>query len=629
MENYKKSILLLLKRLLYLLMAYSILRVLFVLFQWNSFNGYGLKAFVGGIRFDLSVIFYTNSLIILAHAIPGKFKYKNLYQNILKWAFYVINTICLLSNFVDFIYYEFTGKRSTFSLITANGMEQEIAGLLPSFMARYWYVFLCGILFAFAFYKFIPKTEFKLNTKKTTLAINLKQIGLFLLFAVSIIIIGRGGLQRKPLRRVDAVNYATANNTPIVLNTPFCVLKTINRKKDLKPLNFYDTKTLKSLYSPIKNYTDSIPFKKKNVVIIILESFGDENVSYSNKKTGNTPFLDSLIGKSLYFKNGFANGRVSAAALPSVISGIPSIIGENFVTSSYAFNTIESLPIILKKEGYNTSFFHGAFNGSQNFDQYATIAGFDKYYGKDQYPYKGDYDGKWGIFDEEFLQFFNEKLITFKEPFFSSIFTISSHIPFIMPEKHKGKFDKGNTMFFETVGYTDYALKRFFNEAKKQDWYKNTLFVITADHCSIAEKGTYKSKLQQYTIPVLFFDPEAPNFKGESKKNFQQIDILPSVLDYLNYNKPFISYGNSFNNKNHIIINYINNMYHAIIGDYYFIFDGTKTIELYNYKTDIAFRNNIIAKNTNLVKQLETQLKPYIQSFNNNLINNTLTLDKQ
>jgi len=630
MENYKKSVILLVKRLLYALAAYSVLRVLFVVFQWSSFSNFGLKAFLGGMRFDLSVLFYTNSLLILAHTIPGNFKYSKAYSVFTKWLFYVVNVLCLLTNFVDFIYYEFTGKRSTYSLITANGMEQEIAGLMPSFLSRYWYVFLLGVVFAFLYYKFIPTTKFKtFLIKKASIKSIAKQIGVFLIFAGCIILIGRGGLQRKPLRRVDAVNYAMASNTPIVLNTPFCVLKTLNRKKELQPLKFYSDKRLKELYSPVKNYTDSVTFKKKNVVVIILESFGDENVSFSNPKFGNTPFLDSLITESLYFKNGFANGRVSAAALPSVISGIPSIIGENYVTSSYAFNKIESLPILLKNEGYQTSFFHGAFNGSQNFDQYATIAGFDKYYGKDEYPFDGDYDGKWGIFDEEFLQFFNTELGTFKEPFMSSIFTISSHIPFIMPEKHKGKFDKGNTIFYETVGYTDYALKRFFKEAKKQDWYKNTLFVITADHCSIAEKGIFNSIIQQYSIPILFFDPQNPNLKGTKDINLQQIDILPSVLDYLNYNKSFVSYGKSFNDNNHIVINYINNMYHAIIDDYYFVFDGSKIIELYNYKTDNNLSKNIVKQEPELIIRLENQLKPYIQSFNKNLINNSLTIDNQ
>jgi len=628
MENYTKSILLLLKRLFYVTITYSLLRFLFLIFQWNAFQDVTLLSFIGGIRFDLSVIFYTNILVVIGHSIPGNFKYTLKYQKVLKWLFYIPNTLFLLTNFVDFIYYDFTGKRSTFGLITASGMQQEIVGLLPSFMKQFWPVFLLGFLFIYLFYKNIPKITFTSNTIQSKKQIS-KQVSIFLIATASCLLIGRGGTQRKPLRRVDAIKYAASKNTPIVLNTPFCILKTIGKKKELKPLTYFSEKKLNELYSPVKLFKDSVPFNKKNIVIIILESFGDENISYSNPKTGNTPFLDSLITKSLYFKNGFANGRVSVDAVPSVISGIPSILGTPYISSTYAFNKTNSFPEILKKEGYYTSFFHGAFNGSQNFDQYAKIAGYEDYYGKDEYPNQNpDHeDGKWGIFDEEFLEFFGKKLTTFKEPFFSSVFTISSHIPFTMPKKHIGKFDKGNTIFYETVGYTDYSLKKFFNYAKKQNWYNNTLFVITSDHCSAAEKGFFKSIVQEYSVPIIFFDPSNNKLKGESQKNIQQIDILPSTLDYLHYNKQIISYGNSYKKKENLIINYINNTYHSTIDDYYIIFDGEKIIELYNYKKDISLKNNLIKTEKEIIKDLEQQLKAYIQSFNNNLINNSLTIN--
>jgi len=627
MKNYTKSVILLLKRLSYLTISYSLVRLLFLIFQWNSFQNLSPLNFIGGIRFDLSVIFYTNILVIIGHTVPGNFKYTKSYQKVLKGMFYITNILFLITNFVDFIYYDFTGKRSTYGLITASGMQQEISGLLPSFMKQFWYVFILGFLFMYLFWKLIPKQSFTSNfsSSKTTI---FKQVSIFLIAISSCILIGRGGTQRKPIRRVDAIKYAPSKNTPIVLNTPFCILKTIGKKKELKPLKYYSKEKLNTLYSPIKNFKDSIPFNKKNVVVIILESFGDENISYSSPKTGNTPFLDSLIQKSLYFKNGFANGRVSIDAVPSVISGIPSVFGSPYISSTYAFNDINSFPKILKKEGYHTSFFHGAFNGSQNFDQYAKIAGFDDYYGKDEYPIDTPevQDGKWGIFDEEFLDLFGEKLTTFKEPFFTSVFTISSHIPFTMPKKHQGKFDKGNTRFFETVGYTDYSLRKLFNYAKQQTWYNNTIFVITADHCSSAGKGFYKSIIQEYSIPVLFFDPSNKNLQGVSTKNIQQIDILPSILDYLHYNKKIVSYGNSYKEKHNLVINYINNVYHAIIDDYYFIFDGNTVIELYNYKTDLLLKNNLIKTEKIISLELEKQIKAYLQSFNNNLINNSLTI---
>ena len=628
MTNYLKSLKLLLKRLGYLLVTYSFLRLFFLLFQWNSFSDVKLMNFVGGIRFDLSVIFYSNILIIILHTIPGNFKYTNTYQKLLKQVFYWINLVFLGTNFVDFIYYSFTGKRSTWGLITASGMEQEIGGLLPSFAKQYWYILITFIFFAILLWKLIPKSTFTSEKKDINRKQIIIQVFVFFIATSSCIVFGRGGTQRKPIKRVDAIKYAKSKNTPIVLNTPFCILKTLNRKKDLKLLKYFTDQEADSLYSPLKQHKNFNHFDKKNIVVIILESFGDENISYSSPKTGNTPFLDSLISKSLYFKNGFANGRVSIDAVPSVISGIPSIIGQPYISSNYAFNKVNSLPILLKKEGYHTSFFHGSFNGSQNFDQFSKIAGFQEYYGKNEYPDKNPehYDGKWGVFDEEFLQFFGQKLSVFKEPFFSSVFTISAHSPFIIPKKHKDKFKKGATLFQETVGYTDYSLKRFFDYAKTQKWYKNTLFVITSDHCSGINKKFYESIIQQYSIPFIFFDPSNNDLKEVSLKNFQQIDILPSVLDYLNYKKKYISYGNSFKTKSNFIVNYINNSFHIATGDYYFIFDGIKIVELYNFKTDTLLTNNLILLNKELVLKLETKAKSYLQSFNNNLINNKLTV---
>lgn len=624
MNNYKKSLTILLKRIAYVTISYSLLRFLFLVFQWNAFQDVTFLNFIGGVRFDLSVIFYTNALVIIGHTIPGNFKYTKKYQSILKWVFYISNIVFLCTNFVDFIYYSFTGKRSTYDLITASGMKQEIFKLLPIFLIDFWYIFVITIAFIYFFWKFIPTTKFETKISFTKPFFYLQAI-LFLTITSSTIIFGRGGLQKYPLRRVDAIRYSNAQNTSLVLNTPFCILRTIGKKKGLEKLKYFSEDKLGTLFSNQKKFNSNKNFSKKNVVFIILESFGNENISHTSPKTGNTPFLDSLIHKSLYFKNGFANGRVSIDAVPSIISGIPSLIGTPYITSTYAFNKTNTLPKILKKEGYYTSFFHGAINGSQNFDQYSKIAGFNNYYGKNEYPNLEHDDGCWGIFDEEYLHYFGEKLSQQQQPFFSSVFTLSSHNPFRIPKKYKDRFKEGPTNFYKSIGYTDYALSHFFDYAKKQDWYHNTLFVITADHSSSAKPITNKTILNKYAIPFLFFDPSNPSLAGVSEKNFQQIDVLPSVLNYLNYNKPFVSYGNSYHEKDNLIINYIQNTYHVILNNYYFTFDGNHILEIYDYKTDVLLKTNILnTTSSNIIEYLETNTKAFLQSFNNNIVDNSM-----
>jgi len=627
MKNYLESITLLLRRLLCLSVFYSICRILFVFFQYDSFEHINLINFIGGIRFDLSVIVYSNLLLILGHILPGEFKYKPQYQKFLKILFYVSNLICLATNFVDIIYFDFTGIRSTFNLITAKGMEKEFSSLVLNFLIRYWYVLATFIVFGFIFWKWIPSHGFKNEQHKKTLKEWMFQSFIFFVMLLFFLIIARGGLQPKPINRIDAVNYANQDQTAVVLNTPFCIMKTLFEKEELLALRYFEEDQLNSIYNPVKKYNSTKPFTKKNIVIMILESFGDENVSFSNSKIGNTPFLDSLITESLYFPNGYANGRVSIDALPSILSGIPSIFGEPYIISSYAFNNLESLPIILSREGYETSFFHGAFNGSQNFDYYANIAGFDNYYGKDEYPYSGHDDGYWGIYDEDFFQFFSEKLDTMTPPFLSSIFSISSHIPFSIPEKYKGAFGPPKSEFHESVGYTDYSLRRFFETVKNKPWYNNTLFVITADHVSPLANKYNTPPLKNYQIPILFFDPSRTSHEINTKE-VQQIDIMASILNYLNYSKHFVSYGNSYKSSQGLIVNLINEMYHCISDNCYFIFDGNKITQLYDLNDDPKLLYNLVAEKSKKLQELSELVKAYLQSFHKNFKNNTLTPSK-
>jgi len=620
MSNYFSSVKLFFKRFFIVLFFYQICRLLFYFFNQNAFENISAKGFLGGIHFDLSAIAYINIVFAIFHFIPGNFKYKPNYQKVLKICFFVVNFFFILTNFVDFEYFKFTGRRSTFGMITASGMENEIGGLIISFLIEFWYLPVLALILGILFWKIIPNIRLinvAFSTKNT-----IKQSVLFVLLLAFVFVLGRGGFQKKPLKIVDAVNYGSINQSAIVLNTPFCILKTIGKKETLESPNYFSETELKQIFNPITEITSTENPNKKNVVIIILESFGRENI-----QRGQTPFLDGLIEKSLFFENGFANGKLSIDAVPSTLSSIPSLMNNSLITSSYSINEVYGLPKILKDNGYQTAFFHGAFNGSQNFDQYCKVAGFDNYFGKNEYVGPEAFDGRWGIFDEEFMQYFSGKMTEFKQPFFSTIFTISSHNPYIIPEKHKGKFPKGTTKIHESIAYSDYALKRFFETASKEDWYKNTLFVITSDHTSSEPtEKKFKTNVGKFRVPILFFDPSNPSIVGKNQKNLQQIDIMPSIIDYLNIDSKMITYGKSYKSKKDFVVYYLDNIYHYVSGDYYLAFDGKKSLGLYNFKKDELLKTNLIKTKKAKANEMETFIKAYIQSFNERMIGNKLTL---
>ncbi|RRJ93247.1 alkaline phosphatase family protein [Paenimyroides tangerinum] len=616
MNKPKNTLTLFLQRFLLLIIIYQLIRIGFYFYNQSFFQEINLKIFLGGLIFDLAILGYINIIFVILHLVPGKFQENKKYQNFLFYSFFIINGIILSTNFIDYEYFRFIGRRSSFSIITAEGMSNEIGGLLISYIKDYWQIPIMMIISLFTFWLCLKKIKYQ--TVKT-----FSKIGNYvtLLFVVGLLFIAGRGIGRKPISLVDATNYGPIGSSALVLNTPFSIMKTLSKKENLKEIKYFSEAEAKSIFNPIQTF--SYPeFNKKNVVLIILESFGNENI-----QRGQTPFLDSLIQKSYYFKNAFANGKLSIDAVPSTISSIPGLMNKSIISSNYALNEVNGLPKILKENGYETSFFHGAFNGSQNFDKYANVAGFDTYYGKDEYIGPKSFDGKWGVFDEDFMQFFAKEINNFKQPFFTTLFTVSSHAPFTIPEKYKNKFPKGTTEIHESIAYTDFALKEFFKTAEKMPWYENTIFVITSDHTSsTGEELQYKNNVGKFRIPILFYVPNDESMIAVDEKNFQQIDILPSLMDYLQLNTKIISYGKSYKSKDDYVVNYLDNVYNLEMGDFYLAFDGTKTLGLYNWKTDPLLKENLSDKNPENKQKMERFIKAYIQSFNHRVSKNQLTV---
>ncbi|SDH93648.1 LTA synthase family protein [Myroides phaeus] len=606
------------KRFFLIFLFYQLCRIGFYFYNAHLLDPWNSKILMGGIRFDLAALGFINMPFALLHLIPGNFQNNKAYQKVLFYSFFIVNIFILCLNFVDYEYFKFIGRRSSYSFITASGMEQELPGLLKNFIVEFWWIPLFIFLTFLSFWYIYRKIKYQVHYSSFNV------IGLITALVVTgiMLVLGRGGLQEKPIRLVDASQYGGLKNTALVLNTPFSVLKTMGKSENLEDINFYSNEELNKIFNPIQEFKyDSI--NKKNVVLLIVESFGRETMH-----RGLTPFMDSLALNSHFFENGFANGKVSIDAVPSSISSIPSLMNRTFITSSYALNDVYALPKILNEQGYYTAFFHGAFNGSQNFDQYANVAGFKDYFGKNEYEGPEAFDGSWGIFDEEFLQFFAKKLDGIKQPFFTTLFTISSHNPYTIPEKYKGKFPKGEANIHESIAYADYSLKQFFETAKTKDWYNNTIFIITADHTSSEpQEDIWKSNVGMFRIPILFFAPGDETIPVEKvEKSFQQIDILPSLMDYLQINTKIVSYGKSFRSDKDFVVNYLNNIYNYEKGDYYLAFDGKKSLGLYNWKLDPTLKNNLIDQEPEKLVEMETFIKAYIQSFNYRVKNNMLII---
>lgn len=621
-----------------MLLIYQILRVGFYIYNVDQFPHVTFSEMIrmmsGGLKFDLAALFYLNSLYILMMAIPLPFKYKASYQKVAKWVFIITNSIGIGLNLIDYAYYPFTLKRTTGTVFSQFANEQNLFKLMTDFLIGYWYLLLEFVVIVWVLIKLydLIKIEYKRFTGWTFYTVHLVS-----LLIVAFLFVGgvRGGWAHstRPITLSNAGDYVKSpEEMNIVLNTPFSILKTL-KAVTLKEKNYFPENELQAIYPVIHQPKDSAEFKPLNVVFLIMESFGKEHIGFFNKELdagkykGYTPFLDSLIQQSYTFTQSYANGRKSIDALPSIITGIPSI-AEPFVLSIYSGNKTTSIAKLLGEKGYETAFFHGAPNGSMGFSAYMQLAGIKNYFGKNEYNNDDDFDGIWGIWDEPFMQFMAKKIDTFKQPFFSSFFSLSSHHPFKVPEEYAGKFPKGKLPLHEPIGYADHALRKFFNTASKSDWYNNTLFVIVADHASMIHFPEYNTTPNFFAIPIIFYYPGG-ELKGLSDKLVQQIDIMPTVLNYLQYDKPYFAFGSdAFDpRRDNFLVNNIGGSYNFFMGDYFMTFDNERPSSLHNLKTDPSLSKDLMNEEPQTLDSLKRHLEAFIQQYNNRMIHNKLTAE--
>jgi phosphoglycerol transferase MdoB-like AlkP superfamily enzyme len=631
------NLLVLLKRLFVVFVIYQITRVLFYYINIEHFTEVTLSQLLymmlGGLRFDLTAIIYINSLFIILSVLPLKIRHSAKYQTFLLYLFLITNAIGYAFNILDIYYFDYILKRSTIEIFMFVG-EGNMGLLLLQFLKDFW---MGLVLFIALIY--ITKKHYSYIKHKKIQAVNSYSFyiigSLFFLLTAYFSIIGiRGGFTRTT-RPISLNNAGIYTKKPlemaIVLNTPFSIIRTLD-VQSFSPKNYYPEKELIKIYNPVKHFETDSTFTNQNVVIFIVESlakeyFGSLNTDINNGTyQGYTPFLDSLITVSHTFTNAFANGRKSIDALPSVVASVPSLV-QPFILSPYSTNNINGIGSILKKEAYKTAFFHGAPNGSMGFDAFMNMAGHDEYYGYDEYNNPDDFDGNWGIWDEEFLQFTAHKLNEFKTPFLASIFTLSSHHPFKIPEKYKGKFKKGTLPIHQPIQYTDNALRKFFTTASKMPWFENTIFVITADHCNQTILPEYKTSVGAFSIPIIIYQPNKPEKAKMDSTIVQQADILPRVLRELNYSGDFVSFGTDIQTeKRPFAVNFKNQTWQYYEGDYLLQFRDEKIIGLYQFKTDRLLYKNLQETNLQQANYMLNKLKAYIQQYYNRLIENKMII---
>ena len=610
--------------------VYFVARMAYLLDNWSYFSdSLTTEVLQGGLVFDTAAILVTNIPYIVLMLLPLHWKETRIWHQLCRWVFVIVNGLSLVVNLCDAAYFPYTLRRTTTTVFSEFQNEGNLGGVFLTEALHHWYFVLLGVLVIYALWRLYttPRLEARrLSWWRYDLTT------LFSLAAVAPFVVAgiRGGFATavRPITISNANQYVDRpTDAALVLNTPFSLYRTIGKAVFVVPDYYDNQQEMEAVFSPIHVPSDTLPMTKKNVVVLIVESFGREYIGALNWNLENgtykgyTPHVDSLIAKSTTFERSFCNGRKSIDGMPSILSSIPMFVEPFFLTPA-SMNQVSGIASLLGSKGYQTAFFHGAQRGSMGFMAFARKTGFQAYYGREDFDadsrFNGDddFDGMWTIWDEPFLQYYCTKMNEMKQPFMTAVFTASSHHPYVVPDKYKDVYPEEGIIMHKCIRYTDMAIGRFFQEASRQPWFQNTIFVLTSDHTNMSDHDYYQTDLGGFCSPIIIYEPGGSREPSVEPKIAQQIDILPTIMGMLHYPDPYFGFGIDLLNTpadSTWAVNYLNGIYQYMKHGHLLQFDGQHTRAVYSL-TDSLMKHNL-AGHLPQQPQMERELKAIIQQY--------------
>ena len=623
-------------RLLILYLILLITQVVFYFYNQSIVGNIQLSALPmmlkGAIKFNTVSILYLNTVFLLLSLLPFKFREKKWYQKMLFWIYTISNSIgIVVMNLADAVYYRYTFKRITSEELHFFRENDNTGNVILKSMGENWYLILIGIaliaLMVFL-YKKIPYSGSSIKKKGIYYPLHV----ILLAFGVLFYVFGIRSsfdLKARPVTLSYAAFYTqSAPQTSVILSNPFCTLRTI-RMKDFQVLEYFDEETAEKIFTPYHYPSGNFKYQigRKNIVFFILESFNREHSKYMmphlNKGNGYTPFLDSLMREGFVFTNTFSNGRKSIEALPSILASIPSY-KKPFPLLPESVGEMKALPSILMDYGYSTHFFCGTTENQMGFEAIGKMEGIRHFYNRTHFEklHPGENrSNEWGIWDMDFLLYAENEFNQLDTPFFAAIYTLTSHHPFNLPEEYQGKMPSGVNPLQPCVAYTDLSIRKFFEAARTEPWFDNTIFVFVADHASGYNAYEESQTAKGSTAIIYFLYTPDHSLQGNSHEIVQQLDIMPTMLGLMGYEKPYFAFGRDVFNepeRRAVATNCVNQIYQCITDSLSIYMDDEQTLYAYA-ATDTLQQHDILDLNNAEQRNLNDYFKAILQAYTTQL----------
>ncbi len=540
----KDRLIILSKFWLFWLAYFVVAKFFFLLFNQNFGNE--LRAsdyfaiFYHGLLHDVSVSSY---VLFLANFVMGIFLFSTkLVAAFMKFYTAILLFVFTLLYIIDTKLYAHWGFRLDATPLLYLTDIKSMTASVPIFQGIALFVFALGV--SFLLYKIYWRWVHLSLNKLPKLSYG--YVVLFLILNVLIVIPMRGGIGTIPIKtssvyfhRIPFANHAAINP---IWNFIYSL-----QKSDVASIkiSFMEKEKAEQIVQNLTTNNDTsykiLNNERPNILLIALESLSSKIIEHPNA----TPYLKQLTEQSVYFSNFYASGDRTDRAMVALLSGYPSFPNRNII--SFPKKT-ESLPFLskeLKKLGYYNRFYYGGSLSFANYQGFLTNGNFDQLVGIEDFESK-DLNSKWGAHDhvvfERLLKDLNNKP---HEPFFTFLFTLSSHEPFDVPMKRVIEGNSEDSLFLNAAHYADQSLKNFIEKAKKTTWWENTLVILVADHGTIIPFNTPNHALEKFQIPMIWLGGALSVKDTVLTKYASQTDIAKTLLVQMNVSARNFEYSNN------------------------------------------------------------------------------------
>lgn len=596
-----------LKYYLFWIIFFIINRLFFVLYNFSQTAELTVKTvvqcFISGLKLDVSMGGYVTVLFALVVALTIKSK-PVITKNIN--GFFTIFFIIIFSiiGICDCELYRNWGFRMDCGILSYLKTPKEAAASTPI-----WLIILFVIWVSVYCWANIKTYNYFIGTKLSQLKPTQWYALPLIVFIAAIFIIPIRGGFGMPIRSgsVFFSQHQFANHAAINVQWNFC--NSFRYTKKQQKVSFMPQEQADSLVSAL-TYTNTVSKKllkntRPNVLIMIMESITAKAVGCIGSKISATPNLDSISHHGILFTNCYASGDRSDKGIVSILSGYPAQPTTSIMKTT---EKAEKLPHISQKlhaEGYQSSFYYGGDIDFANMRSYF-IMGKHNYLVSINDFSKSDMNSKWGAHDHVVLNRWFSDINNMKQPFYSTLFTLSSHEPFDVP--HKSHFDKTDdeSLFLNSIHYTDSCIGDFVRKASLEPWWDNTLLIMVADHGSRHPHNSALSDPQRYHIPMIWIGGALNVTDTTIDKFVSQIDIATMLLNQLEIdNKEFCFGKDVINGSNGFCFYAYNNGYGYLTDSVQFTYDITST--------KISANDTI---NTKTIMQSQAFLQTLLNDFN-------------